>query len=313
MIPDYQTLMLPVLQLGSEREYAITEAIQKISNDLSLTEAERTELLPSGKQTIIANRVHWAKTYLKQAGLLENPRRGIFRITENGRLLLGQNPPRIDNDVLKGFPEFNAFKNREKTSNEVTDTARPNGSMEAKVAQSPLLDDKTPDEVIRAASDEMNEALGAELLDRITSAPPEFFERLIVSLLLAMGYGGTEVNAGRAIGKSGDGGIDGVINQDALGLDRVYVQAKRYAKDNSVGAGAIRDFYGSLNIQKATKGLFVTTSSFTASAVETASKLGTRIVLMDGAQLAKAMIRYNVGCRIEDTVDLKKIDEDFFE
>jgi restriction system protein len=166
---------------------------------------------------------------------------------------------------------------------------------------------------MRAANKQLNTALGEELLDRIIAAPPDFFERVIVSLLLAMNYGGAADGAGRAIGRSGDDGVDGVVDQDPLGLDRVYIQAKRYSRDVKIGASAIRDFFGSLDMFKATKGLFVTTSSFSQAAVDTASKLGKRIVLIDGDQMARLMVTYNVGCRIEETLYLKRVDEDFFE
>jgi len=172
---------------------------------------------------------------------------------------------------------------------------------------------KTPDEIMRAAHRQIDESLSQELLERIRGAPPEFFERLIVNLLLSMGFGGSVADAGRALRRSGDDGVDGVIDQDALGLDRVYIQAKRYAADNNIGSGAIRDFFGSLDRHKASKGLFVTTSIFSASATETAQYLSKRIVLIDGGQLTKLMIRFNVGCRVEDTLQIKKIDEDFFE
>lgn len=171
----------------------------------------------------------------------------------------------------------------------------------------------TPDESIRQAHELLEDALGRDMLSRVLDGPPDFFERLIVQLLIAMGYGGSAADAGRALGKSGDDGVDGVIHQDALGLDRIYVQAKRYAEGNNVGAGAIRDFFGSLDIFKADKGLFVTTSDFSVGAKETAEKLGKRIILMNGRQLARLMIRYAVGCRIEETIYIKKIDEDFFE
>ena len=166
---------------------------------------------------------------------------------------------------------------------------------------------------MRIAHKQIEGALAQELLERIRSAPPDFFERLIVNLLLSMGYGGSAVGAGRAIGRSGDDGVDGVIDQDSLGLDRVYIQAKRYAVGNNIGSGAIRDFFGSLDRHKAAKGLFVTTSAFSSSARETAELLSKRIVLIDGEQLARLMIRHNVGCRVEDTLYIKKIDEDFFE
>lgn len=300
-VPDYQSLMLSVLRAAADGEQRIGAVAQRLADDLGLSEEARLALLASGRQTIFANRVHWAKTYLAKAGLVEATRRGHFRLTPRGKDVLASNPDRIDNRFLSRFEEFRQFTNR---ANDV----------DAAVSQA--IDDpagQTPDEIMRAAHQRIEAALAEDLLDRVRSAPPDFFERLIVSLLLAMGYGGTAADAGRALGRSGDGGVDGVIDQDALGLDRVYIQAKRYAAGNTVGPGAIRDFFGSLDRHKAAKGLFVTTSSFTGSARETADYLSKRIVLIDGDQLTRLMIRHNVGCRVEEVLHVKKIDEDFFE
>jgi restriction system protein len=219
--------------------------------------------------------------------------------------VVAAHPARIDNEYLNQFAEFRQFTNRssEGTAQEGVHPAAP-----ALVSHT-----ETPDEIMRVAHRQVETSLGQDLLDRVRAAPPVFFERLIVNLLLSMGYGGSAVDAGRALGRSGDDGVDGVIDQDALGLDRVYIQAKRYAEGNSIGAGAIRDFFGSLDRHKATKGLFVTTSTFSSSARETAEFLSKRIVLIDGGHLAKLMIRYNVGCRIEEVLHIKKVDEDFFE
>ena len=298
-IPDYQTLMLPVLRKAAQGEVKVSEAVEEIADEFSLTDDERAELLPSGKQTIIANRVHWAKTYLKQAGLVDAPRRGHFQISERGKEILDQNPPKIDNSTLEQFPEFLSFKSRTPTTDQ-----------RAKVPTS--SESETPDEIMRGAHREIEDALRKELLERVRDAPPAFFEGLLVNLLVEMGYGGSVAAAGRALGKSSDGGVDGVIDQDALGLDRVYIQAKRHADGNNVGSGAIRDFFGSLDRFKANKGLFVTTSTFTNDARETAELLSKRIVLIDGDTLTRLMVRYNVGCRVEETLYLRKVDEDFF-
>jgi restriction system protein len=305
-VPDYQSLMLPVLRKANAGEVRIRDVVDELSNDLNLTAQDRGELLPSGRQTTFANRVHWAKTYLKQAGLVEIPRRAHFRISERGRQVLAENPERIDNKLLSQFDEFRQFqalRYREENASETPESLVETESKES----------HTPDELMRSVHNQINTALGEELLDRIITAPPEFFERLIVTLLLSMGYGGSSKEAGRAIGRSGDDGVDGVIDQDPLGLDRVYIQAKRYKSDSKIGPGAIRDFFGSLDMHKATKGLFVTTSEFSSPAAETASKLGKRIVLIDGNELTRLMIRHNVGCKIEDTLFIKRIDEDFFE
>jgi restriction system protein len=300
-VPDYQSLMLPVLRAAAGGEQRIGAVAQRLADELGLSEAARAALLASGRQTIFANRVHWAKTYLAKAGLVEATKRGHFRLTSRGADVLASNPDRIDNRFLSRFEEFRQFTNR---ANEVD------------AAASHAIDDpagQTPDEIMRAAHRRIEAALAADLLDRVRAARPDFFEWLIVNLLLAMGYGGTAADAGRALGRSGDDGVDGVIDQDALGLDRVYIQAKRYGASNTVGPGAIRDFFGSLDRHKAAKGLFVTTSSFTGSARETADYLSKRIVLIDGEQLTRLMIRHNVGCRIEEILHVKKIDEDFFE
>lgn len=305
-IPDYQSLMLPVLRLSNPYEIKISDAVERLAEELKLTEEERGELLPSGRQTTFSNRVHWAKTYLKQAGLVEVTRRGYFRVTQRGREVLDNGLSRIDVTYLNQFPEFRAFRER---------TAEDDGRGGEVVSKSSaeLGSAMTPDDQIRAASRAIHDALGLEILDRIMTASPSFFERAIVALLLAMGYGGAAKEAGRAIGRAGDDGVDGVIDQDMLGLDRVYVQAKRYQRDSSVGPAAIRDFFGSLDMHKATKGLFVTTSTFSKSASETAERLGKRIVLIDGPTLAGLMIRFNVGCRSEETIEIKRLDEEFFD
>ena len=303
-IPDYQSLMLPVLLASLNGERRIGDVVTDLANQFNLTLEERSQLLPSGRQTIFANRVHWAKTYLGKAGLIESTRRGYFKISPRGRKIAETKPTRIDNDFLSQFEEFEKFRRR----SEQEDLGDPK-------APAPGISDKiqTPDETMRAAHRQIDASLAQELLDRIRAAPPDFFERLIVNLLLSMGFGGSAVDAGRALGRSGDDGVDGVIDQDALGLDRIYIQAKRYASGNNVGSGAIRDFFGSLDRHKASKGLFVTTSQFSATAVETAQFLSKRIVLIDGEHLAKLMIRHNVGCRVEDTLQIKRVDEDFFE
>lgn len=303
-IPDYQSLMLPVILESLNGEMRVSDVVVSLSDKLGLSLGERSQLLPSGAQTVFANRVHWAKTYLGKAGLIEPTRRGHFKITLRGQKAVEAKPTRIDNEFLSRFEEFQKFRKRSTLD-------------DSSEQQLPALEitnqSRTPDETMRAAHRQIDASLAQELLDRIRAAPPEFFERLIVNLLLSMGFGGSAADAGRALGRSGDDGIDGVIDQDALGLDRIYIQAKRYALGNNIGSGAIRDFFGSLDRHKASKGLFVTTSLFSAAATETAQFLSKRIVLIDGEQLTKLMIRHNVGCRIEDTLQIKRIDEDFFE
>ena len=305
-VPDYQSLMLPVLEQSASGEVRIGEVVDRLAKDLNLSEDDLAELIPSGKQTTFSNRVHWAKSYLKQAGLVEATKRAHFRISERGKEVLKSGIDKIDINYLKKFPEFIVLQNRSSSDN-----------LNEEASASPKFEvvdvSQTPDDLMRVTNRAINLSLGQEIIDRIVLGTPAFFERIVVSLLLSMGYGGTFAEAGRAIGKSGDDGIDGVIDQNTLGLDRVYIQAKKYQHDNNIGPGAIRDFFGSLDMHKASKGLFVTTSSFTKSAIDTADKLGKRIVLIDGRTLAQLMIRFNVGCRVEEVFEFKKIDEEFFD
>ena len=333
MIPDYQTLMRPVLELAADgREVVMRDAYEAMADTFELTADERAELLPSGRQRTIANRVHWAKTYLKQAGLVRPTRRGHFAITDRGRAALADEGARIDTEYLKRFEEFRAFQGRSKDGGTTTGQAddhdllsgisRPAPDAEPTsdadegadvLGETVTQSSATPNEILRRAFAAINESLAEDLIERVREADPAFFEQLIVTLLIAMGYGGSSEEAGRALGQSGDDGVDGVIDQDPLGVDQVYVQAKRYAPGNTVGAGAIRDFFGALNLKRASKGIFFTTSTFSRGAVETTRGLGQRIVLIDGHRLAQQMIRYNVGCREEEVLRVRRIDEEFFE
>ncbi|HXP95226.1 MAG TPA: restriction endonuclease [Telmatospirillum sp.] len=301
-IPDFQTLMLPVLRTSAGSEVRISDVVERLADEFGLPPEERTHLLPSGKQTTFANRVHWAKSYLGKAGLVELTRRAHFQITDQGRTALTSPPERIDIKYLDRFPGFRAFR----------DTETDEGNAQFAVDAVATL---TPDEIMRKAHRQLEATLANDLLQRVRSGTPAFFESLVVRLLVAMGYGGSSVtDVGKAlVGGTGDGGIDGVIDQDPLGLDRIYVQAKRYSDGNTVGAAAIRDFFGSLDRFKASKGLFVTTSTFSAQARETAELLSKRIVLIDGDQLSRLMIRHDVACRVEETLTIKKVDEEFFE
>ena len=297
-------MMLPVLRSCADGEVATKEIIESLAREFNLTEEEKERLLPSGKQTRLSNRINWARTYLKQAGLIEFPNRGTFKITDIGLKVLENPPERITNNFLSQYDSFQEFKSRK--NNRSSDAK---GSAEEELEDT----DQTPDEVLRAAHKSINDALAADLLSRVRKADPYFFEELIVELLVKMGYGGANEDAGRAIGKSGDDGVDGVIDQDPLGVDQIYIQAKRYREGNNIGAGAIRDFFGALNLKKAQKGIFFTTSNFSPSAIQTGKDLGMRIVLIDGLRLARLMIKYNVGCREEETIHLKKVDEEYFE
>ncbi len=306
-IPDYETLMLPVLRVaGDGQQHRIGDVVDQLALDFRLTAEEQQRLLPSGRQATFANRVGWAKTYLVQAGLLEATKRAHFKITARGKKSLAENPPRIDNAYLSQFAEFLQFKERGKS---------PENEAPTIAGETPTVPvhSETPDELLRGTVKQIETALKRELLDRILAAPPAFFESLIVALLLAMGYGGSREEAGKIVGRSGDGGIDGVIDQDALGLDRVYVQAKRYVVENAVSEPEIRAFSGSLGAAKASKGVFVTTSYFTQPAQNFAERHPFKIVLIDGDRLTNLMNRHNVGVRIDETLYLKKIDEDFFE
>lgn len=302
MIPDYQTLMRPVLASAAQGERKISDVVSEIIVEFSLTPEEQAELLPSGKQTVIANRVHWAKAYLKQAGLIEATKRGVFNLTPRGRDVLADATITLDAKFLRNFEEFRDFQSR---ASKAEDAPPP-----TKIEEDSL---STPDEDLFAAHAKLQKALGASLLDQVRSLSPAFFEQIIVDLLIGMGYGGSSKDAGKALGQSGDNGVDGVIDQDPLGVDQIYLQAKRYAQGNPVGAGEIRDFFGALSLKKASKGIFVTTSNFTSSATQTARDLGARIVLIDGDQLVNLMIRYNIGCRDKTVLHIKALDETYFE
>ncbi len=305
MIPDYQTLMGPVLECAKDGEISIRNTVEILADKLQLLEEEKEELLPSGKQPIFSNRIHWAKFYLVKAGLLEATRRGYFTITPEGLTALSSGE-KIDNTYLKKFDEFNEFLNSNRSKEKQSTKSIP----VSWVSEDQFI---TPDEELRNAYNNINNTLQTEILSLARNVTPVFFEEMIVELLLAMGYGGAAEDAGRALGRTGDNGVDGVIDQDPLGVDQIYIQAKRYAHGNNVGSGDIRDFFGALNLKKAQKGIFITTSSFTSSAIQTANDLGSRIVLIGGKELSKLMLRYNIGCRNEDVLYLKKIDEEYFE
>lgn len=292
--------MLPVLKDAAGGEVRIGATIERLADRFELSSDQRAELLPSKRQTTFANRVHWAKSYLGKAGLIKLTKRGHFSITEDGMAVLQNPPQKIDIPFLRRFPAFEAFRSS-------------TGVIAQPQSDNADVSELTPDERMRRARDQIEADLAQDILAKLVSGPPEFFERVVVKLLTGMGYGGSVSDAGRALGQSGDGGVDGVIDEDALGLERIYVQAKRYKDGNAVGPGAIRDFFGALDQFKANKGLFVTTSSFSGSAIKTAEGLSKRIVLIDGSMLAKLMIRYDVGCRVEEQLAIKSLDEDFFD
>lgn len=303
-IPDYQSLMLPVLRLAAEGEKRVADVENRIAHDLGLTQEEREELLPSGRQRVLHNRIHWAKFYMAKAGLLTSPARGRFVATEDGKALVATNPDRIDVQLLLQRPDFREFyKSGSSDRDGETRETRPS-DLET--------DGITPEEQIEAAYQAVLTALRADLLERIGQNSPAFFEKLIVDLLVGMGYGGSHKNAAAQLGRSGDGGVDGVVNEDRLGLDRVYVQAKRYAPTNSIGRPDVQAFVGSLVGLGATKGVFVTTSTFSPQARDFVKHLSQRVILIDGRQLAELMIEHGVGVRVSRAVEFKRLDEDFF-
>lgn len=303
-IPDYQTLMLPVLTTAASGETSVPLAAEVIADQFALTPEQREELLPSGKQRLLHNRIHWAKFHLSKAGLVDSPKRGIFKATDAGLALLAKSPAKIDVNFLKTYPAFADFYNQ-------STGAISKGSSPPKDVETSL--NVTPEEQIDAAQMLLTNALKGELLTRVLDQPPAFFEYLIVQLLVAMGYGGSHEDAARQLGKSGDGGIDGVIDEDRLGLDRIYVQAKRYAVASPVGRPEIQGFVGSLVGLGATKGVFVTTSTFSKLAQDYARGLQHRVILIDGYRLTELMIEFNVGVRLNRVIEVKKLDEDFFD
>jgi restriction system protein len=297
--------MLPMLRLPAEGEKRVVDVEGRIADEFDLPNAERQTLLPSGRQRVLQKRIHWAKFYMSKAGLIASPARGRFVATEAGRALLASKPARIDVKLLMKEPSFREFYKPEPTA----------GAEEAPAAATTLdpgEETRTPEEQIEAAYQTVVSALRADLLERIAQNSPTFFEHLIVDLLVAMGYGGSHKSAAAQLGRSGDGGVDGVINEDRLGLDRVYVQAKRYAQTSTVGRPDIQGFVGSLVGLGATKGVFVTTSTFSTQARDFVKHLSQRVILIDGKTLAGLMIEHGVGVRTSRTIEFKRLDEDFF-
>lgn len=297
-IPDFQSVMLPLMRLCADgKEHSISETTDALADQFKLTDDERKALLPSGVQEIFRNRVAWAKSHLKMAGLLETPKRGIYRITERGLETVRNNPPFINLKYLQQFPEYVAFRKSHRERTEPIDDVE-NGQP------------GTPEEALESAHEKIRDGLAAEVLQKLKACTPSFFERLVVEVIVKMGYGGTRQDAGKAIGKSGDDGIDGIIKEDKLGLDTIYIQAKRW--ENTVGRPEIQKFVGALTGQRAKKGLFISTSNFSSDAIEYVSRVDTKIVLIDGETLAQLMIDHNVGVSTIATYELKKIDSDYF-
>lgn len=296
-IPDYQTLMLPLLKFLSDGvEHALGEAIEALSSEFGLTLTERQQLLPSGQQTIIRNRVGWARTYMAKAGLIDSVRRGYFRISQEGGKVLAAKPERVDVKFLEQFPEFVAFRDLHHKQEDKKDDQQ--------------AEAETPEEAFDAAYQRLRADLESEVLEQVKAASPSFFERIVVELLVKMGYGGNLQDAGQAVGQVGDGGIDGIIKEDRLGLDVIYIQAKRW--DNTVGRPEIQKFVGALGGNRAKKGVFITTSGFSKEAVDFVDRIDSKIVLIEGQTLARLMVDHGVGVSIVQTYELKKVDTDYF-
>lgn len=301
-IPDFQSLMRPLLQFAADgNAHSIRDGLDQLASEFNLSNDERKELLPSGRQEVFTNRVAWAKTHLRMAGLIDAPARGVFRITDRGQQILSQNPVRVDLRILREQPGYL----------EARDTKKEKSGNKKKTEGEAGDDAQTPEEQIEAASVALRENLGEEILAKMKSASPSFFERLVVELLVRMGYGGTRKDAGKAIGRSGDEGIDGIIKEDRLGLDVIYIQAKKW--EATVGRPEIQKFAGALQGFRAKKGIFITTSDFSKEATEYASRIDSRIVLIDGDTLWNLMIDFGLGVSTVASYEVKKLDNDYFD
>jgi restriction system protein len=302
-IPDYQSIMLPLLRAVADgRDHTIRDVATLLAQEFAVSRDEERELLPSGKQPVFLNRVGWARTYLKKAGLVDSWGRGQIRITEEGTRVLAEEPERIDNAFLMRYPSFKEWAGFKPP----TKAAGTKGSI-----QTTVTEELSPEELLESSHQTLRDALARDLLARVKQSPPDFFERLVVDLLVSMGYGGSRTDAGEAIGRSGDEGIDGIINEDRLGLDVVYVQAKRW--DRTVGRPDVQAFAGSLEGQRAQKGVMITTSTFSPDARQYVKQIGKKIVLIDGQEVADYMIDFGVGVNRTRVYELKEIDLSYFE
>jgi restriction system protein len=302
MLPSYDEIRKVMLEyLGDGKERKFPEILDYVAKYFNLSQEELSELLPSGTQTKFVNRVVWARLYLAKAGLIETPRRGYVRITERGLQALKENPPVIDHAYLLKFEEFRNFFYGKRS-----------GVKQAE--ESSESEELTPLEVIEREMGKLNEALKDELIKKILERPPRFFEKLVLELIVKMGYGGTFEEASKVLGKSGDEGVDGVIKEDLLGLDNIYLQAKRYKPDQTIGRKEIQSFVGALHGKGSRKGIFITTASFTKEAKDYAESLkDIKVILIDGDKLIDYMIKYNLGVRVDRVIEIKKIDLDYFE
>ena len=307
-IPSYEQAMIPVLRVLTEASPRHRREIAGAVGDaFNLTEGERQQLLPSGKFPVIVSRVGWALSYMKQAKLVETPKRGVYQLTERGKQVLADQPNGIDSEYLERFAEFREFQSRTRESAAASD-GPPSVASQAQTAPPAI---QSPEEALETAYSRLRGTLQAELLDAVKGASPSFFEDLVIDLLVRMGYGGSRPEAARAVGKTGDGGIDGVIDEDRLGLDVIYIQAKRW--EGTVGRPDIQKFAGALQGQRAKKGIFITTSSFSRDAEEYAQRIDSRIVLIDGTRLAALMFDFDVGVNARDTYTVKQMDSDYFD
>ena len=301
-IPDFQTIMLPLLKFcADEKEHTNREAIDYLAEEFDLSDAERKELLPSGRQAVFDNRIAWSRAHLKMAKLIENTQRGVFRITNRGKKVLKETPQSIDINYLTQFPEYaerrEAHRQKYKKSREKESSTEPESTT-------------TPEEQIEEAYENLKETLSTEILAQLKKSSASFFERVVVDVLVKMGYGGSLKDAGEAIGKSGDEGIDGIIKEDRLGLDIIYIQAKKW--DNVVNRPEIQKFAGALQGKRAKKGIFITTSDFSQGAYDYVSSIDSKIILINGQRFAQFMMDFNVGVSIDATYELKRIDFDYF-
>jgi restriction system protein len=308
-VPDYQSLMHPVLEaLSDGRERPIKDVRARVAAQIGLTADDLAEMVSSGRETLFTNRANWAHTFLRQAGLLQTTRRGVYQITDRGREALRSSRGPVKNDYLKQFPEFLEFMERSFGQTPRREGARPVEESTTEVE----LKEQTPDEQMREGYLRARGGVAADLLDRMRTVSPAFFEKLVVDLLVAMNYGGSHADAASVLGRSGDGGIDGIIKEDKLGLESIYLQAKRWKEGSNVGRPDIQQFAGALQGQKARKGVFITTSSFSREAHDYAKAVQATIVLIDGQRLAELMLDHGVGVSVQETFRLFKIDEDYF-
>jgi restriction system protein len=298
-IPDFQKIMLPLLKIAEDGQiHSTAEALDNLASAFKLSREEIDELVPSGPSKF-SNRISWAKTHLKKAGLLEYPEKGNFRITKQGLDVLKSDPQEINMAYLMRFPEYQDFRKLNRTKENKEEI----GNVEIELS---------PEETIESAYQEIRSSLADELLDYVIKSKPSFFEKLVVELLVAMGFGGTHENAARAVGKSGDDGIDGIIDEDKLGLDSIYIQAKRYQLNSKIGSHDVRDFVGALVGANANKGVFITTADFTKEAVNFISRVNSKVVLINGTRLANLMIDYGIGVTTRIKYEVKTLDTDYF-